>query len=228
MGNHKVADALLAVYHLANIDRLIAGQGIGGHAAGGLNNGLDIPFRFNADKQISRRVGVLFDRAQERPLDGFQRFEQRGQRIHHLRRRLGDFRQQQRFAPLQHRLGAERAALFPEQMADFPRGEFFTARQLRVEEQRFAESHRHQRAGRHHHESLFVFHRLLQGLQRSEERNDRRAVIFFPVLQIQRAIFNNLLAIGCAARYPDGGLKQRAEKCRTMSGLGSRFFQQGF
>jgi hypothetical protein len=47
-------------------------------------------------EQISRRVGVLFDRAQERPLDGFQRFEQRGQRIHHLRRRLGDFRQRSR------------------------------------------------------------------------------------------------------------------------------------
>ena len=54
----------------------------------------------------------------------------------------------------------------------------------------------------------------------------RGTVVFFPMLQIQRAIFDNLLAIGCPARHPDGGLQQRAEKCRTMGGLSRRFFQQ--
>ena len=69
---------------------------------------------------------------------------------------------------------------------------------------------------------------LLQGLQRGKEWDHRGTVVFFPMLQIQRAIFDNLLAIGCPARHPDGGLQQRAEKCRTMGGLSRRFFQQGF
>jgi hypothetical protein len=48
------------------------------------------------------------------------------------------------------------------------------------------------------------------------------------VQQIQGAVFDNLLPFRGGARHPDGGFQQRAEKGRTVGGLGRRLLQQGF
>ena len=50
-------------------------------------------------------------------------------------------------------------------------------------------------------------HRLLQGFQRSEERDHGRAVFFFPVLQVESAVFNHRLAFCGSTRHPDCGFQ---------------------
>ena len=63
VGDHKVANSLFTLHHLTDVNRLIAGKRIGRHAAGRLNNLLNIAFRFNANQQVGWRIGAVFDRA---------------------------------------------------------------------------------------------------------------------------------------------------------------------
>lgn len=102
-------------------------------------------------------------------------------------------------------------------MANLTRRKLFAGGEFGIEIERFAEGHGEQRAHRHHHKRLFVLNGLLQRFQRGEKRNDRCAIIFFPVLQIQHAVFNDLLALSGGSGYPHGSFQQRTEKRRTMA-----------
>jgi len=52
VGHDKMADALLSFRHQANINRLIPRQGVSRHTARCLDNGIDIPDRFNTDQEV--------------------------------------------------------------------------------------------------------------------------------------------------------------------------------